>query len=74
MDRGQFAEDDPRHHTIKIKGMLREAAEHAREDVKKVDDPRAQVLFETTAEVLQGLVRAYEDFETRSKPAWRDQA
>ena len=67
----QFAEDDPRRHTIKLKGMLHEVVQHAREDVDKVDDPRAKALFETTAEVLTGLVNAYEHFERRSEPAWR---
>jgi hypothetical protein len=50
-----YADSDPRHHTDKIKGMLREAMEHAREDVGKVSDPKAQALFETSAEVLRGL-------------------
>lgn len=40
----------------------------------KIGDPRGQVLFETTAEVLGGLVRAYEDYETRSEEAWREGA
>jgi hypothetical protein len=31
--------------------MLRDVAAHAREDVGKVSDPKAQALFETTAEV-----------------------
>jgi hypothetical protein len=70
-DHEQFAEDDPRHHTIKLKGMLRDVVQHAREDVEKVDDPRAKALFETTAEVLTGLVNTYEHFERRSEPAWR---
>ncbi|SRR6266566_3066263 len=70
-DREQFPEDDPRHHVIKLKGMLDDVVQHAREDVDKVDDPRAKALFETTAEVLTGLVNAYEHFERRSEPAWR---
>ena len=45
--------------------------DHAREDVTKVNEPRAEALFETTAEVLSGLVTAYEHFEQRSEPAWR---
>jgi hypothetical protein len=28
-------------------------------------------LFETTAEVLIGLTKAYEDYENRSEEAWR---
>jgi hypothetical protein len=70
-DHEQFTEDDPRHHTIKLKGMLRDVVQHSREDVEKVDDPRAKALFETTAEVLTGLVNAYEHFERGSEPAWR---
>ncbi len=58
----RYAEDDPRHHTIKIRGMLNGAIEHVREDVGKLRDPRGQALFETTAEVLGGPVRACEDY------------
>jgi hypothetical protein len=51
--------------------MQNGAIEHVREDVGKIEDPRGQALFETTAEVLGGLVRAYEDCETRSEETWR---
>ena len=71
VDRRQFPENDPRHHTIALRGMLSDVAEHARADVGKVEDPRAQALFETAAEVLDGLHRAFEHFEERSEPAWR---
>lgn len=70
-DRTQYAESDPRHHTIKIRGMLGDVIRHVREDVGKVDDPKVQALFETTAEVLAGLVKAYEHAEKKSEPAWR---
>lgn len=61
------------HHTAKIKGMLQEVINHVREDGKKVSDPKAQALFETTAEVLQGLVTAYDHFERRAEePAQRN--
>lgn len=67
----RFQESDPRHHTARLKEMLRQTAQHAREDVEKVDDPRAKALFETSAEVLLGLIAAYEHFEDRSEPAWQ---
>ena len=70
-NRQQYAETDPRHHTIKIRGMLNDVIEHTREDAGKVNDPKAQALFETTAEVLRGLVTAYEHFEQRGEQAWR---
>ena len=58
-------------HTSKIKEMLRHVMEHAREDVEKVDDPKVQALYETTAEVLGGLIQAYDHAEMKSEPAWR---
>ena len=39
--------------------MISEAMRHARENVAKVSDPNAQALFETSAEVLGGLTKAY---------------
>jgi len=38
----QFSEDDPRHHTAKIKDMMSQAMRHARADIAKVSDPEAQ--------------------------------
>ncbi len=70
-ERMQFQESDPRHHTAKLKQMLTEIMEHARQDVAKVTDPKAQALFETTAEVLAGLKKAYEHFEQGSEGAWK---
>ncbi|MHB8487485.1 MAG: hypothetical protein ACYDCM_17365 [Candidatus Acidiferrales bacterium] len=70
-DRMQYNEQDPRHHTQKIKQMLNDTATHVREDVSKVSDPKAQALFETTAEVLKGLEKAFDDFEQKSEPAWK---
>lgn len=34
--------------------------------------PKAQALFETTAEVLNGLVKAFNDFERKNEPAWKN--
>ena len=45
--------------------------EHLREDVGKVAEPKAQALFETSAEVLSGLVKAFNDYEKKSEAAWR---
>ena len=55
-DRMQYDERDPRHHTPKLEQILNDTAVHAREDVPKVADPKPQALFETTAELLEGLV------------------
>ena len=71
VDRMKYAESDPRHHTVKIRAMLEEIVRHAREDVGKVTDPKAQALFETTAEVLSGLCQAYKHAEEKSEAAWK---
>ena len=62
---------DPRRHTIKCRARLDDLANHLREDVEKVDDPRAKARFETAAEVLLGLAKAFSDFEAGDEPAWR---
>jgi hypothetical protein len=70
-DRMQYEESDPRHHTAKLKQMLTDVINHAREDVNKTSDPKAAALFETTAEVLIGLRKAYEDYEQKNENAWK---
>jgi hypothetical protein len=69
----RYSEDNPRRHTAKLKALLTEVAEHVRQDVLKVNDARAQALFETTAEVVGGLKAACEHYEARSEPAWRQE-
>lgn len=70
-NRQQYSESDPRHHTIKVKGMLDDLIAHVREDVGKVDEPQAKAMFETTAEVAEGLKRTYEHYEQRAEAAFR---
>jgi hypothetical protein len=61
----------PDYHVENLKRMLGEVAQHAREDAEKVHEPKAQALFETTAEVLSGLEKAYEHYADQSEPAMR---
>ena len=70
-DRERYAASNPHRHTIKIRGMLSDVRNHLREEVSKVEDPRAEALFETTAEVLGGLITAYEHYERGAEEAWR---
>jgi hypothetical protein len=62
---------DPRPHIANVRGEFRELIEHLREDVKKMDDPKAQALFETAAEVLGGLDTAFKHYEGKSETAWK---
>ena len=62
---------DPRHHTQKMAKQLQDIVTHLREDVKKVDEPQFKAMFETAAEVIGGLVKAFQDYDKKSEPAWR---
>jgi hypothetical protein len=68
------SKNNPIHHTQKIKARMGQLIEHLREDVGKVTEPKAQALFETSAEVLTGLVKAFNDYEKRSEAAWRTES
>ena len=48
--------NDSLHHTQKLKGMMHELIDHLRADVDRVTDPKARAMFETSAEVVIGLV------------------
>jgi hypothetical protein len=65
--------NDPLAHTANIKNEFRELIDHLREDVTKVNDPAAKALFETSAEVLIGLEKAFSDYESKNEPAWRNE-
>ena len=62
---------DPRHHTQKMLKALKEVQDHLREDITKVDEPQLKAMFETSAEVLGGLMKAFSDYEKKNEAAWR---
>ena len=64
-------EKNPIHHTQKMQQSLREISSHLREDIKKVDEPQFKAMFETAAEVLDGLTKAFQHYEKKNEAAWR---
>ncbi|MBH5367877.1 hypothetical protein [Bradyrhizobium glycinis] len=65
------ADRDPRHHTQKMQKALADIRNHLREDIQKVDEPQLKAMFETSAEVLGGLEKAFKDYEQKNEKAWR---
>ena len=65
------SEADPRHHTRKMRSRLQEMIDHLRADIDKVEEPKLKVMFETSAEVLGGLSKAFSDYEQKNESAWR---
>jgi len=66
-----MADRDPRVHTQKMQKALKEIQNHLREDVGKVKEPKLQAMFETSAEVLGGLMKALQDYEKKNEAAWK---
>jgi hypothetical protein len=64
-------ERNPQHHTQNMKKRLSEIQQHLREDVGKVDEPQLKAMLETSAEVLGGLIKAFDDYEKKNEAAWR---
>jgi hypothetical protein len=65
------ADRDPRHHIQKMQKELQKIKDHLREDIEKVDEPQLKAMFETAAEVLGGLMKAFRDYEEKNESAWR---
>ena len=65
------ADREPRHHTQKIEKTLEDLQTHLREDIEKLDEPQLKAMFETSAEVLGGLLKAFRDYERKNEAAWR---
>lgn len=59
------------HHAGKIAQMLEGVIQHLREDVTKINEPRAQAMFETSAEVLIGMRTAFEHYQGGTEKGMR---
>lgn len=65
------ADCDPKHHTQKMQKALEQIKQHLREDIQKVEEPQLKAMFETSAEVIGGLEKAFKDYEKKNEGAWR---
>lgn len=62
---------DPKAHSENIRSGLQEIVDHLRKDIEKVDDAKAKALFETSAEVINGIITAFSHYEEGKEEAWR---
>jgi hypothetical protein len=65
------ADSDPRHHVHNMQRALSDVKTHLRDDIEKIDEPQLKAMFETSAEVLGGLIKAFGDYEKKNEAAWR---
>jgi len=54
-----------------IQQSLDQLISQVRQSIGAAQEPKAQALFETTAEVLIGLRKAYEDYTKGGEKAWQ---
>lgn len=66
-----IASKDPRAHTENVRKEFGELIDHLRGDINKVNEPKAQALFETAAEVIGGLDVAFKHYGEKSEKAWK---
>jgi hypothetical protein len=64
------AAENPRAYTQRMEKVFHDTAAELRSDVSGIHDPRARALFETAAEVLGGLERAFHDYDKKAELAW----
>lgn len=51
---------------------LEDLMDELRDHVEQADDPQAEALFETSAEVLGGLVKAFRHYRQGAEEAWEE--
>ena len=62
---------DARVHTAKLRGEMQQLVDHLRRDINVVDEPHAKAMFETSAEVLLGLMKTFQDYDTGKEAAFQ---
>ncbi|HKP53020.1 MAG TPA: hypothetical protein VJ183_10240 [Chloroflexia bacterium] len=68
---GSTLTDGSRTVLSKTAKSLEDLVTEVRANISNVDEPKAQALLETTAEVLLGLKKAYQDYEKGGENAWQ---
>jgi hypothetical protein len=63
----------PQQHAQKIAKLLQDAQQECRIPVSGFEDPQAQQLFETVAQVLGRMVTMLEDYRTGNEPVGRSE-
>ncbi|MGZ3790019.1 MAG: hypothetical protein ACXVLQ_15895 [Bacteriovorax sp.] len=62
--------NDPKEHAQNIEKHIIELKNHCLEDCNLIEDPKARALFETAADVLEGLEKAFSDFQSENEGGW----
>lgn len=64
-------QDDPNPYIKEYKHQFDELTHKLRRDLQQIDEPQARALMETSAEVIRGLSKAFNDYQGKTEPAWK---
>lgn len=62
------AENSPLRESAGAKELMKELVVQLREGAKSVEEPKAQAMLETSAQVIKGLLKAFDDYEKKHDP------
>ena len=62
--------EKPSEHTQKVQKMMKDLVDHLRSDIEIIQNPQEKAIFETSAEVIGGLVKTLEHYQNKTEPAW----
>jgi hypothetical protein len=65
---------DPAIHSAHLQQEISGLIDHLHKDIERAPEPQFQALLETSAEVLGGLRKAFEDHGRHAEAAWRSSA
>jgi hypothetical protein len=65
---------DPAVHSTHLQHEIAGLIDHLHKDIVRAPEPQFQALLETSAEVLGGLHKAFEDYGRHAEAAWRSSA
>ena len=60
------SEDSPLREIAGARDLMKELATQLRAGAKEVQDPKAQAILETSAEVVKGLLKAFDEYEKKT--------
>lgn len=62
--------DNPKEHAQHIEKYISDLKHLCQEDTRLVTDPKAKALFETAADILDGLEKAFSDYQSENFGGW----
>jgi hypothetical protein len=64
---------NPIEHAKNIEDIIGSLKSLCKSEISVFSDPKAKALLETSAEVLSGLEKAFQDFRAKTDDAWKEE-